>query len=87
MPKLTFAEEPPLTDRVNSYDECHLVTYLRLLDADREGASWQEAVRIIFDIDPEADPDRAKRMYDTHLARARWMTVAGYKHLLQSRMQ
>ena len=54
-------EGPPLTDRVNDYDEAHLASYLRLLDADAEGADWRDAVRIIFNIDVEADPERARR--------------------------
>jgi hypothetical protein len=29
-----------------------------------------------------AEPDRAKTMHDSHLARARWMTEIGYAHLL-----
>ncbi len=78
---------PPLTDQVNEYDEAHFATYLRLLDADAEGADWREAVKIIFDIDPDVDPDRARRIHQTHLARARWMTKQGYRHLLDPRMQ
>ncbi|MBX4899759.1 DUF2285 domain-containing protein [Rhizobium bangladeshense] len=78
---------PPLTDRVNDYDEAHFSTYLRLLDADAEGADWREAVQIIFGIDPDADPDRARRIHETHLARARWMTKEGYRHLLDGRTQ
>lgn len=78
---------PPLTDRVNAYDEAHHATYLRLLDADEEGADWRDAVRIIFGIDVEADPERARRIHETHLARARWMTEIGYRHLLETRMQ
>lgn len=78
---------PLLTDRVNADDEAHLATYLRLLDADEEGADWRDAVRIIFGIDVEADPERARRIHETHLARARWMTEIGYRHLLQPPMQ
>lgn len=78
---------PPLTARVNAYDEAHLATYLRLLDANEEGADWREAVRIIFGIDVDADPERARRIHETHLARARWMTEIGYRHLLEARMQ
>ena len=80
-------EGPPLTDRVNDYDEAHLASYLRLLDADAEGADWRDAVRIIFNIDVEADPERARRIHETHLARARWMTEIGYRHLLEPRLQ
>ncbi len=87
MSTLAFEDRPPLTERVNAYDERHLVTYLRLLDADAEGADWREAVAIIFGLDPTREPERAKIVYDSHLARARWMTEAGYRHLLEPRMQ
>ncbi len=87
MTKLPFEENPPLTARVNAYDEAHLATYLRLLDAAEEGADWREVVQIVFGLDPDADLDRARRIHDTHLARARWMTESGYRHLLETRMQ
>lgn len=82
-----FDERPPETLRVNSYDERHFVTYLRLLDAAEEGACWREAVQIIFGIDPNAEPERARIVHDSHLARARWMTQEGYRHLLEPRLQ
>lgn len=85
--KSAFKDSPPLTDRVNAYDEAHLATYLRLLDAAEEGADWREVVKIVFGLDADADPQRAKQMHDSHLARARWMTEQGYRHLLQPRMQ
>jgi hypothetical protein len=59
------------------------VTYLRLLDADAEGADWQEVARIVLHIDPAREPDRAHKAWESHLARARWMTVSGYRHLLR----
>jgi hypothetical protein len=34
------------------YDEEHLMTYLRLLDADVEGADWRDGARIVLHIDP-----------------------------------
>nr|WP_234729997.1 DUF2285 domain-containing protein [Acidocella facilis] len=82
-----FDDHPPQTERVNAYDERHLATYVRLLDADAEGADWREAVLIIFGIDPAHDPERAKIVHDSHLARARWMTESGYQHLFEPRMQ
>ena len=82
-----FQDRPPLTERVTAYDEQHLVTYIRLLDADAEGADWREVVTIIFGLDPAREPDRAKMVHDSHLARARWMTETGYRHLLEPRMQ
>lgn len=87
MAKLTFADEPPQTARLSSYDESHLVTYIRLLDAERDGACWQEAARIIFGIDSEAEPERARHVHDAHLTRAHWIATAGYRHLLEPRLQ
>lgn len=87
MNKPTFQDQPPQTERLNAYDEAHLATYLRLLDAAEEGVDWREVARIVFGLDVDADPERAKRMHDSHLARARWMTESGFQHLLQSRMQ
>ena len=85
-------ESPPLNPPVEDvaptaailtgYDEQHLVTYLRLLDADAEGADWREVARIVLHIDPTHEPQRARRTWESHLARARWMTEMGYRHLL-----
>jgi len=71
--------EPALT----GYDQEHLVTYLRLLDADTEGADWREVARVVLHIDPDREPDRARYAFDSHLARAKWMTEQGYRHLLR----
>jgi hypothetical protein len=80
---------PPISDvapdatALTGYDEQHLVTYLRLLDADAEGADWQEVAKIVLHIDPVREPNRARRAWDSHLARAKWMTQNGYRHLLR----
>jgi len=83
MPIPAFKDRPPESEKLTKYDERHLVTYLRLLDAAEEGADWREAISIIFHLDPERNPTRAKTIYDSHLARARWMTEHGYRHLLR----
>jgi Uncharacterized conserved protein (DUF2285) len=81
--------DPPISDvapgdrNLTGYDQQHLVTYLRLLDADAEGADWQEVAKIVLHIDPEREPDRAKRAWESHLARAKWMTENGFRHLLR----
>jgi hypothetical protein len=59
------------------------LTYLRLLDADAEGADWQEVAKIVLHIDPEREPDRAKRAWESHLTGAKWMTENGFRHLLR----
>jgi len=67
------------------YDEQHFVTYLRLLDADAEGAEWEEVVQIVLHRDPVAEPERSRRCWEGHLRRAKWMTESGYRHLLTGR--
>src|SRR4051794_40192469 len=76
----TAPSDPQLTD----YDRAHLRTYLRLLDAAAEGVDWEEATRIVLGIDPLAEPDRARRVYETHFARALWLCQHGYREFLKS---
>lgn len=78
-----FDDCPPQALRVTAYDKRHFVTYLRLLEAAKCQADWREVALILFGIDPEAEPDRARTVHDSHLARARWMTEAGYRDLLE----
>jgi hypothetical protein len=68
---------------LTSYDEEHLITHLRLLDADAQGADWREVARIVLHLDPENEPDRARRAFESHLSRVKWMTEHGYGHLLR----
>ena len=77
------ADAAPTDGILTGYDEQHLVTYLRLLDAEAEGADWREVARIVLHIDPAQEPERAHRAWTSHLARARWMTESGYRHLLR----
>jgi hypothetical protein len=65
------ADQAPTNSSLTGYNQEHLVTYLRLLGADAEGADWTEVVRSILHFDPERDPARARRALDSHLARAR----------------
>ena len=77
------ADAAPTAPILTGYDEERLITYLRLLDAERDGADWTEVARIVLHLDPDREPDRARRAWATHLARARWMTEHGYRHLLR----
>ena len=76
------ANVAPTDPALTGYDQEHLVTYLRLLDADTEGADWREVAQVVLHIDPDREPDRARYAFDSHLARAKWMTEHGYRHLL-----
>ncbi|KJC59600.1 hypothetical protein UP10_17335 [Bradyrhizobium sp. LTSPM299] len=78
-----IADSAPADPTLTVYDERHLITYLRLLDADADGADWREVTQLVLGIDPTREPDRARHAFDSHLARAKWMTEHGYRELLR----
>jgi hypothetical protein len=80
---LDVADTAPSDSVLTAYDEEHVIRYLRLLDADAQGADWREVTRIVLHLDPEHESDRARRALDSHLLRAKWMTEHGYRHLLR----
>jgi hypothetical protein len=82
-PDPDVADTAPSNSILTVYDGEHLITYLRLLDAEAEGADWREVARIVLRLDPEHEPDRARRVFDSHLSRAKWITEHGYRHLLR----
>jgi hypothetical protein len=77
-----FLDEPPQGQRLTSYDREHMTLYLRLLDADRDGADWREVVQILFGLDPDLETEKCRRLHANHLARAKWMSESGYRELL-----
>ena len=84
-------KKPPLVANVapteaalTEYDEEHMITYMRVLDADQTGADWREVSRIVLRIDPDTEADRARTAFKSHLSRARWMAEQGYRHLLRT---
>ena len=77
------ADVAPTDSVLTVYDEEHLVTYWRLLDAEADGADWREVARIVLHIDPDREGSRARNAFDSHLARARWMADHGYRDLLR----
>ena len=77
------ADETPVADMLTPYDHEHLVTYLRLLDAEAIQLDWKEAARTILHIDPDHEPARARLSWESHVRRAYWMTKEGYRHLLR----
>jgi len=78
-----FMDEPPESPKLTDYDRRQMVTYMRLLDAEADGADWREAVAVLFGLDPGRELQRARRVHDSHLARARWMTEHGYRELVR----
>ena len=73
----------PTDPDLTVYDEEHTVTYLRMLDADADNADWREVARVVLHINPAEQPDRARTAYETHLARAKWMSSYGYRLILR----
>ncbi|MBW5440548.1 DUF2285 domain-containing protein [Bradyrhizobium canariense] len=72
-----IADVAPSDPKLTPYDEQHVVTYIRLLQAEGEGADWREVARVVLHMDPEREPDRARAAYQSHLARAKWVTEQG----------
>lgn len=83
MPKLTFLDDPPTGEGVTEYDREHASLYLRLLDAEAQRANWREVVKLVFGIDPGSDFPRARRVYDNHFERARFIAAGAHKDLLR----
>ena len=79
-----IADVAPAGPAFTEYDEKHMITYMRVLDADQQGADWREVCRIVLRIDPDTEAGRARIAFESHLSRARGMTEQGYRHLLRS---
>lgn len=86
MTKHDFLDQPPGGAALTAYDRAHLKLYLRLLDADAEGADWTEVVEVLFGICARSEPQRAAQVHSAHLARAKWMTENGFSELLGARL-
>jgi hypothetical protein len=84
-PPLDPPDAAPSAGVLTKYDEQHMITYLRLLDAEAEGADWREVTSIVLHIDSTKEPGRAQRAWESHLARAHWLSENGYQHLLRVR--
>jgi hypothetical protein len=76
-----FADAAPNSPNVTGYDLQHSVAYLRLLDAEEDGADWQEVARLVLGLDPDKAPEQARLCWESHLARARWMRDQGFAQL------
>jgi hypothetical protein len=79
-----IADVAPAGPALTEYDEEHMITYMRVLDADQQGADWRDVSRIVLRIDPDTEADRARIAFESHLSRPGWMTEQGYRHLLRS---
>ena len=76
-----LADEAPSADTLTDYDEEHLITYRGLLDAEREGAEWDEAALLVLFIDPIREPARARQVWRATSHSAKWLIERGYGRL------
>lgn len=81
----SFEDIAPSSLQLTAYDRAHIRLYARLLDAVADGADWKEIVVVLFGLDAVHEPERARNLYNSHLALARWVADSGYKDLLRAR--
>src|SRR5215831_17625144 len=88
MPPLNpdVADFAPSVPELTPYDHDHAITYMRMLDADAEGADWREVAQIVLHIDSEREPGRAKLAFESHLARAKMDDKRGIPALASTRL-
>jgi hypothetical protein len=77
-----IADLAPTDNVLTGYDEQLKIVYLRLLDADAVNADWREVAREVLRLDPDKNPTKVHRTWESHLHR-HWMTEEGYKFLLK----
>jgi len=82
----SVADEAPFEDILTSYDKRHLLIYADLLETEADGGEWDEAALLVLRIDPVLEPVRARRVWENHLTRARWLAEHGYGHLLGAKV-
>lgn len=82
---LPLAERAPGAKSLTPYDEAHLVTYLRLLDANAGGERTDAMAQIILDANPTLTERQARRAVTSHLKRAQWISEEGYRDFLKKR--
>lgn len=80
----SVADQAPSADVLTQYDSDHLTIYLRILDAEADGAEWTEVAQIVLGMDAAREPERARIAWESHLKRARWLTEHGYRDLVRS---
>ncbi|MFD1983318.1 hypothetical protein ACFSOZ_11635 [Mesorhizobium newzealandense] len=68
----------PDVSKVTAYDVAHIATYAVLLMAEAEGADWRHVARVTLKLDPQSEPEMARRAWTSHLARAQWLITTGF---------
>ena len=59
------ADVAPTEAALTDYDKQHMITYMRVFDADQQGADWRDVCRIVLRIDPDTEADRARLAFES----------------------
>ena len=73
-----FDDVAPSGTEVTEYDHEHIILYYCLLDRKNRGRDWRETVHAFFGLDADREPERARRVYDSHFARATLLAEVPY---------
>jgi hypothetical protein len=76
------ADEAPNNPTLTAYDEEHLLVYVRLLDAEADGADWMEAALLVLRFDPILEPKHSYCLAKS-LNASQMDAENGYEHLLR----
>ncbi len=78
-----FEDVAPSGDDVTDYDRDHTMLYICLLDRQARGQDWRITARAFFGLDSDHEPDSARTVYESHLARATALQSAPYFAMMQ----
>ena len=70
-----FDSDFPTPPWPTDYDRVHMITYVSLLRAERNGTDWREAAKTLLALDVDADEAKARTIWQAHIDRARWFWV------------
>lgn len=75
--RIDVAERAPVGPAMTDYDRTHMLTYARLLDAERDGYDWTAIAVEVLDLNVAADREGARRCWQSHMDRAHWIVGKG----------
>lgn len=75
--RVGIAERAPDGLTMTDYDRVQMLTYARLLDAERDDYDWTDVALEVLDLDVAADAAGARHCWQSHLDRAHWIVGEG----------
>jgi hypothetical protein len=80
---IELADQAPSEDALTAYDEAHFRLYMNLLNAEASNVPLAAICKEFLGIDAGAEPERARKRFESHLSRARWFSTGdGFRHLI-----